>query len=54
MEVGGGGRSGVGVLLELGFECVGALVRVVGCGVRRVAFSLELVCPVAVLGGFSS
>ena len=41
LEVGGGSGGGVGVLLELGFECGGALARLAGCGVRRVAFRLE-------------
>ena len=36
------------------FQCGGALARLAGRGVRRVAFSLELVSPVAVLVGFSS
>ena len=49
LEVGGGSGGGVGVLLELRFECGGALARLAGCGVRRVAVSLEFLSPVAVL-----
>ena len=53
LEIGGGSGGGIGVLLELRFECGGALARLAGCGVRRVAFSLEFLSPVAVLHGFS-
>ena len=53
MELGGGSGGGVGVLLESRFECGGALARLAGCGLRRVAFSLEFLSPVAVLRGFS-
>ena len=63
MEVSGCGSGGVGVLLQLGFECGsafvgggsgvgGGLAGLLGGGVRGVEFGLELVGTVAVLGGF--
>ena len=52
LEVGGGGRGGVGVLLQLSFEFSGALPGLLGAGVGFVAFRLGPVGPVAMLGGF--
>ena len=40
LEVGGGDRGGVGVLLQLGFEFGGALSGLVAGGARLVAFGL--------------
>ena len=49
LEVGGGDRGGVGVLLEVGFEFAGALSGLVAGGARLVAFGLESVGAVAML-----